>query len=220
MSWIYVIVSIVFSVLMLVITKVSFAKIFKSAAEQERETLVNDTNKMLGELGDMISKSDNLASKLQFNTVAIQCNEAESALAVEKEKLKSLEGDLKVAKKKMEEKEILQQELKTSKEEDDKELEELLASYEENSQKSRELEKVLAEQIKVLDDYSKDQSLSSVQRDFFIALNETLEESGSNLRSVITEYEQMFIRLSSLKQQLTDLEVEYSKLIESKISSS
>ena len=136
----------------------------------------------------------------------------------EKDKLEEIEKRLKVAKKKMEEKEILQQELKTSKEEDEKELQALLSDYEKNSSESRVLEKVLADQMKILEEHSRNQEYSNIQRDFFNTLNETLEESSSNLRSVITEYEQMYERLSALKKQLTDLEVEYAKLVESKLT--
>ena len=136
----------------------------------------------------------------------------------EKDKLEEIEKRLKVAKKKMEEKEILQQELKTSKEEDEKELQALLSDYEKNSSESRVLEKVLADQMKILEEHSRNQEYSNIQRDFFNTLNETLEESSSNLCSVITEYEQMYERLSALKKQLTDLEVEYAKLVESKLT--
>ena len=72
--------------------------------------------------------------------------------------------------------------------------------------------------MKILEEHSRNQEYSNIQRDFFNTLNETLEESSSNLRSVITEYEQMYERLSALKKQLTDLEVEYAKLVESKLT--
>ena len=217
MSWIITISLIFFSVLSVFVTKLVFSKFLNGSCENEKASLVKKTNESLKKLDSMFEKSDELISKLQLNTISIQYNEAQNLLTAQKERLEEVEASLKVAKKKMEEKEILQQELKTSKEEDEKELQLLLNDYEKNSNESRELEKVLANQMKALDDYAKNQEYSVVLRDFFNALNETLEESSSNLRSVISEYEQMYERLSALKQQLTDLEVEYSKLIESKL---
>ena len=195
-----------------------FLKFLNGSSENEKLALIKKTENSLKELKDSFKNIDELASKLQLNTVVIQLNETQSKMNEEKDKLEEIEKRLKVAKKKMEEKEILQQELKTSKEEDEKELQALLSDYEKNSSESRVLEKVLADQMKILEEHSRNQEYSNIQRDFFNTLNETLEESSSNLCSVITEYEQMYERLSALKKQLTDLEVEYAKLVESKLT--
>ena len=218
MSWLIVISLIVFSLILVFITKLVFLKFLNGSSENEKLALIKKTENSLKELKDSFKNIDELASKLQLNTVVIQLNEAQSKMNEEKDKLEEIEKRLKVAKKKMEEKEILQQELKTSKEEDEKELQALLSNYEKNSSESRVLEKVLADQMKILEEHSRNQEYSNIQRDFFNTLNETLEESSSNLCSVITEYEQMYERLSALKKQLTDLEVEYAKLVESKLT--
>lgn len=218
MSWLIVISLIVFSLILVFITKLVFLKFLNGSSENEKLALIKKTENSLKELKDSFKNIDELASKLQLNTVVIQLNETQSKMNEEKDKLEEIEKRLKVAKKKMEEKEILQQELKTSKEEDEKELQALLSDYEKNSSESRVLEKVLADQMKILEEHSRNQEYSNIQRDFFNTLNETLEESSSNLRSVITEYEQMYERLSALKKQLTDLEVEYAKLVESKLT--
>ena len=218
MSWLIVISLIIFSLILVFITKLVFLKFLNGSSENENLALIKKTEDSLNELKDSFKNIDELASKLQLNTVVIQLNEAQSKMNEEKDKLEEIEKRLKVAKKKMEEKEILQQELKTSKEEDEKELQALLSDYEKNSSESRVLEKVLADQMKILEEHSRNQEYSNIQRDFFNTLNETLEESSSNLRSVITEYEQMYERLSALKKQLTDLEVEYAKLVESKLT--
>ena len=218
MSWLLVISLIVFSLILVFITKLVFLKFLNGSSENEKLALIKKTENSLKELKDSFKNIDELASKLQLNTVVIQLNETQSKMNEEKDKLEEIEKRLKVAKKKMEEKEILQQELKTSKEEDEKELQALLSDYEKNSSESRVLEKVLADQMKILEEHSRNQEYSNIQRDFFNTLNETLEESSSNLCSVITEYEQMYERLSALKKQLTDLEVEYAKLVESKLT--
>ena len=218
MSWLIVISLIVFSLILVFITKLVFLKFLNGSSENEKLALIKKTENSLKELKDSFKNIDELASKLQLNTVVIQLNETQSKMNEEKDKLEEIEKRLKVAKKKMEEKEILQQELKTSKEEDEKELQALLSDYEKNSSESRVLEKVLADQMKILEEHSRNQEYSNIQRDFFNTLNETLEVSSSNLRSVITEYEQMYERLSALKKQLTDLEVEYAKLVESKLT--
>ena len=191
MSWIIVISLIFFSVISVFITRLVFSKFLNGSDESEKNSLIDKTKESLKNLNGKFEKSDELISKLQLNTISIQYNETQSLLESQKAKLEEVEASLKVVKKKMEEKEILQQELKTSKEEDEKELQILISNYEKNSNESRELEKVLADQMKALDDYAKNQEYSAVLRDFFNALNETLEESSSNLRSVITEYEQM-----------------------------
>ena len=218
MSWLIVISLIVFSLILVFITKLVFLKFLNGSSENEKLALIKKTENSLKELKDSFKNIDELASKLQLNTVVIQLNETQSKMNEEKDKLEEIEKRLKVAKKTMEEKEILQQELKTSKEEDEKELQALLSDYEKNSSESRVLEKVLADQMKILEEHSRNQEYSNIQRDFFNTLNETLEESSSNLCSVITEYEQMYERLSALKKQLTDLEVEYAKLVESKLT--
>ncbi|MGI6681496.1 MAG: hypothetical protein ACOX3T_08490 [Bdellovibrionota bacterium] len=217
MSWLIVILLITFTVILVFLTQVLFKKIFSGSIEKENSELIEKSKESVKELKEALEKKGEQVSKLQLHTVSIQCDETEAQIKDEKAKLETVDKELGVVKKRMDEKEILQQELKTSKEEDEKELQASIDNYEKNSKDSRELEKVLAEQMKVLDEYSKDQNIENIHRDFFNALNETLEESGGNLRNVITEYEQMMERIIALKQQLSDLEVEYTNLVEGKL---
>ncbi len=218
MNWIFVLIAIMISVIFVSITKIISSKFAKNSGEEERKQLVGDVKKSLDEIDSLLQGDDNYASKLQFNTISVQLNEANLMLDSQKEKLKGLEAELKTAQRKIDEKELIQQELKSSKEEDEEELDKLLNDYDKISEESRELEKELAEQIESLDKQRANFNLTSQQGDFLETLNETLEESAGNLRTLITEHEQMVNRLTEIKQQLGDLEGEYSKLVEKQLN--
>lgn len=218
MSWLFVVISIFITVLLVVFMKIFSVKIVKGISKEEKEKLIFMAKGSLEKINSLLEGNKDCASKLQLNTVTTQFNEVSRELSLEKEKLQGLEGELKVFQKKIDEKELIQQELKSSKEEDEKELEKLLADYNGISEEARKTEKELADQILSLDKQRENSELTSPQSNFLENLNETLEESAENLRTLITEHEQMVNRLTEIKQQLEDLENEYLKLVNKQLS--
>lgn len=218
MSWLFVVISIFITVLLVVFMKIFSVKIVKGISKEEKEKLIFMAKGSLEKINSLLEGNKDCASKLQLNTVTTQFNEVSRELSLEKEKLQGLEGELKVFQKKIDEKELIQQELKSSKEEDEKELEKLLADYNGISEEARKTEKKLADQILSLDKQRENSELTSSQSNFLENLNETLEESAENLRTLITEHEQMVNRLTEIKQQLEDLENEYLKLVNKQLS--
>ncbi len=218
MSWLFVVISIFITVLLVVFMKIFSVKIVKGISKEEKEKLIFMAKGSLEKINSLLEGNKDCASKLQLNTVTTQFNEVSRELSLEKEKLQGLEGELKVFQKKIDEKELIQQELKSSKEEDEKELEKLLAYYNGISEEARKTEKELADQILSLDKQRENSELTSSQSNFLENLNETLEESAENLRTLITEHEQMVNRLTEIKQQLEDLENEYLKLVNKQLS--
>ena len=59
--------------------------------------------------------------------------------------------------------------------------------------------------------------LTDAQKAVLQELSNTLTNSGSVLRDLLTEYESINERLNMLKLQLNDLEDEYTKLVEKQL---
>lgn len=216
----YIFLTILGSFLIIFVTKKIADKIVEGTGKGGQGALIEKVKESEKKLESLFEEQKDYATKSQIEYVAKQIDEATNTLQNTNNKLQELDNELNIMKKNIDEKEIVQQELKASKEQDERELEGLLSDYEKISGESCDLEKKLAVQISTLDDCTKEGELTNGQRDFLITLNETLEESAGNLRTLITEYEQMTNRITLLKDNLADLEAEYTKLVEKQLDNS
>jgi chromosome segregation ATPase len=135
----------------------------------------------------------------------------------EKATLVTVEKKLASAQKEVEAKEFQQQEVKAAKEEDENKLAELLSNFKDLSSESIELEQKLAQSMKNLDKILSEINVTEDQRAVLNNLNDSLTSAGSLLRELITESEMVNERLKVLKEQHSDLEEEYTRLVEQQL---
>lgn len=180
--------------------------------------------KVLGKIEEITAKLDeflkfggNFASQGQLDSVSKLLDEGRSDLSSQKASLKEIETKLDSAQKTVEEKESVQQELKSAREEDENRLKELLGRYEEVSSESIALEQRLAASLKNLDVILDEIDLTQDQKAVFEELQSAMTNSGSRLRDLLTEYETVNERLNVLQTQHSELEEEYTKLVEQQL---
>lgn len=194
-----------------------FKKKSSGAGGAEQQKKVAEINSLITELKSMGSYADAYASKAQLQTVMKQLDEARIAVETQKNQLKEIETKLDTAQKAVEEKETAQQELKSVNENEETKLAEILERYEQISQESIALEQQLALSMKNLDTIMSEVTLSDDQRATLEEFSNALVAAGSRLRDLITEYEVSKERLENLKTQHTDLEEEYTRLVEQQL---
>jgi predicted nuclease with TOPRIM domain len=59
--------------------------------------------------------------------------------------------------------------------------------------------------------------MTQSQREMFLGLQSTVEEAGARLRDLLMEYQTVNERLNMLRQQHSDLEEEYTRLVEQQL---
>ena len=193
---------------------VVFKKMAVGAVGAQRKQILTEIQQTQAELKTTLASIGDYVSKPQFDSIVQQSEKTKQDLASEKTRLGDIERKLDNAQKLVEEKETNQQEIKTAKEEEEQKVEELLARYAELSSESISLEQALAASMKALDPIMADASLNEEQKKILTELNEVMTTAGSRLRELITSYQQVNERLEMLKQQFSDLENEYTKLVE------
>lgn len=188
-----------------------------SVSGSETAELQSEIDNKSARLEELASKAKNYASKKQLNSLEQLLKQEEINLAGEKDRLKEVETRLEDAQKMVEGKESEQQELKTAHSEDEKKLQELLSAYEQISSESMSLEKKLAASLKNLEAIIAEAVLNEDQKAILTNMLNTLTEGSSRLRELITEYQAVNERLTTLNQQHKDLEDEYTKLVEQQL---
>lgn len=166
---------------------------------------------------NLMGGTTNKGSKAQLESVIRETQDLVAGLDSQQKLLKDVELKLDVAQKDVEIKEQTQQESKSSKEEDEIKLQELLASFGDISSESIALEQQLAQSMRNLDTLINEVPMTDDQKAMLTELSEVLVASGSRLRDLITDYQAVNERLEGLKQQHTDLEDEYTKLVEQQL---
>jgi chromosome segregation ATPase len=188
-----------------------------SSVGAEKEALISQIPGLLKELEGLLAKSENYASRPQFEALTKMAETTQAELTKEKNSLKETETRLDRAQQSVEEKESVQQELKTSREEDDQKLQELLERYNDVSTESIELEQHLAASMKNLDSLLGEADLTPDQTAFFQELSNAMTNASSRLRDLLLEHNTVRDRLELLRQQHKDLEEEYTRLVEQQL---
>lgn len=192
-------------------------KMLGRGSSQEIEQLNSKITEVTDQLMQLGQSSTDLASKAQLDNLTKMLDEVKSDLANENWRLKEIESKLDSAQKTVEGKEAQQQEIKSAKEEDEVKLAELLANYQDISGESIALEQKLAASLKSLDSMMSEVAITADQKTLLTELSEALSSAGSRLRDLLTEYEKVHERLEALKMQHTELEEEYTKLVEQQL---
>lgn len=165
----------------------------------------------------MLTGVEELVSKAQLENIQKLHEAAQVAFDAQKKLLKEIEDRLGKAQKDIEVKEAHHQDVKTSKAEDEAKLQALLQRYQALSSEAVSLEQELATSLKDLDSLMSSIPMTDSQKAAFALLSESLTESGSRLRDLLTEYKTVNERLEGLQAQLLDLETEYTRLIEQQL---
>ena len=169
------------------------------------------------QIAELLKSKDSYIGANQFDFIRKQAGEILASLDGERSRLKEIEQKLDGAQKLVETKEAQQQEIKSAKEEDLIKLQELLVNYEDISRESMELEQKLASSLKNLDSILTEVEMTQSQREMFLGLQSTVEEAGARLRDLLMEYQTVNERLNMLRQQHSDLEEEYTRLVEQQL---
>lgn len=176
-----------------------------------------DVRKIHSDFENIVNGVDDLVSEAQLENVQKQHEAAQVAFDAQKKLLKDIEDKLGKAQKDIEVKEAHHQDVKTSKAEDEAKLQALLQRHQALANEAISLEQELATSLKDLDSLMSSIPMTDSQKAAFALLSETLTESGSRLRDLLTEYKTVNDRLEGLQAQLLDLETEYTRLIEQQL---
>jgi chromosome segregation ATPase len=188
-----------------------------SAMVGQRQELDAQIAEVGADIEKLLVYKDSYASRLQYQQLAGTLSSLKADLENDREKLKGLESKLDEAQTTVELKESHQQEVKSSHEEDEEKLESLMDQYQAISDESIALEQDLAQSMKNLDALMADVNFSEEHKEILDALSEALSMAGETLRNLLTDYQSVNERLTLLREQHTDLEDEYTKLVEQQL---
>jgi chromosome segregation ATPase len=195
------------------------AKKFGGGATKEQiATLTAEAAQLDSLISSATASSEGRFSKAQLARLVEQTEEFVQGLESQKQLIKELEARLDQAQKDVEAKEGEQQEMKSSKEEDEKRLLEITTAYDSYSSQSVSLEHQLAASLKNLDTMLVEVPMTPDQKAVFQELSSTMTSASSRLRDLFVDYQAVHERLEGLKSQHTDLEEEYTKLVEQQLS--
>jgi len=183
----------------------------------QKDSMLHEIENLNKAIEKSIQSTDKFCSKGQLDAVTDQLQEVQSSLAGQKELLKEVEKRLEQAQKTIEEKEAYHQALKSAKAEDEEKVAGLLARYDDIAAESISLEQKLATSMKSLDQMLAELQLTQEQVIAFQDVQNALTDTSSQLRQLYLEYEGMKQRIDTLMNQLEDLEVEYTKLVEQQL---
>lgn len=194
---------------------------FRSRVQSTARKDVDTAQEQLGQqttlLREQLQYVESYAPRSFFDQVQAQVEATRVDLTKETEGLKETESKLDKAQRDVEERETKHQEIKTAREEDEAKLAELIAQYDEKSGEAIALEHKLAASLKNLDVIMAEASTTPEVKAVFQDLSAALTSAGSQLRDLITEYNQLNERLQMLRSQHDDLEEEYTKLVEQQL---
>lgn len=217
MTWIVTIVASLAGAAALIVGTLHLRKSAGAADTSGIDALSAEIAQRQDALEDMAARAKTLAPRSQFEALLNQLEEVNSEIANENWRLKEIESKLDNAQKLVEAKESEQQEVKSAREDDERKLAELMESFQSMSDESIALEQRLAASMKNLDQILSELDLNDDQKAMLNELSEALLAAGSRLRDLITEYGNVNERLKALKQQHSELEEEYTKLVEQQL---
>ena len=192
----------------------------KSAAAtivEQRKALDKQIASVDAELETLLQYRDSYASAAQYKQLASTLEALRNELEGDKEKLKGLESKLDELQTTVELKESHQQEVKSSRDEDEERLEKLMEDYQAISDESVDLEQQLAQSMRNLDAVMGEVDFTDEHKAMVDELSEALSLAGETLRNLLTDYQAVNERLTLLREQHTDLEDEYTKLVEQQL---
>jgi chromosome segregation ATPase len=187
------------------------------ASDQEMAVLRDEARSLEESLIEALGDNDRFASKGQIQHLTKQTEEFLDASAKQQEILSELTERIDSIRSDVQRREAEQQELRALKAEDEAKIAQVLASYNESSTESVALEQRLAESLRSLDTMSGEIKMSADQRAVFQELSNAMTSASAQLRDVIVDYQNANERLEGLKTRFSDLEKEYSRLVEQQL---
>jgi chromosome segregation ATPase len=188
------------------------------ANDDDFTRLTEESRELENKLIDTLSDNNKLASQGQLETLKERTSGFLDALSKQREQLQSITERLDKIRGDVERRETEQQELRALKEEDDAAIQTTLTSYNESSEESLALEQKLAESLRSLDAMSGEVKMTADQQAVFQELSNALTQASAQLRDVIVDYQAANERLSNLRTRFSDLEREYTKLVEQQLA--
>ena len=182
-----------------------------------QEDIISEIKKSEKALTQFIKNKDSFASKLQMETLIKMTQDIEAELKSTQDGLKEIGIKLDTQQEAIEKKEAQQQELKSINLNEEEKLKFILASYNSVSQEATNFEHRIGVALNKIDDLIQDQSLDANQKDIVEKLAKVLSSTGTLLRNLITEYGSINSRIEQILQQQTDLEDEYTRLVEQQL---
>jgi chromosome segregation ATPase len=188
------------------------------ASDEEMMVLRQESQELENKLVENLSENHRYASKGQIASLQEQAESFLTAVSEQLGRLESLSNRLDQTRADVERREQEQQEVRALKEEDETAIAQALANYTESSSESVNLEQKLAESLRNLDAMSGEIKMSADQQAVFSELSNALTSASAQLRDVIIDYQNAHERLANLKERFSDLEQEYTKLVEQQLA--
>lgn len=218
METIYIGLSVIISLIAVAGSIFAGKKLAGGATKEQIQVLAAEAQQLQAQLSASGSSAEGRFSNGQLTRLREQAEEFVLALEGQKQLIKDLEARLEKAQKDIEVKESEQQEMKSAKEEDEKKLSEITAAYDTYSSQSVSLEHELAASLKNLDTMMVEVPMTADQKAVFQELSTALTTASARLRDLLVDYQSVYERLEGLKSQHSDLEEEYTKLVEQQLS--
>ena len=218
MEAIAIVIAIALSVGAVILAYVLGIRSVGKAADQEMTELREESRKLEEQLVETLSENNRFASTKQLEDLINQTKRFFESVEQQRSEVDSISEKLEHTRSEVQRREQDLQDLRALKEEDEVAIGQSLASYNDSSTESVSLEQRLAESLRSLDAMSGEIKMSADQQAVFQELSNSLTSASAQLRDVIIDYQNANERLSNLKSRFTDLEREYSKLIEQQLA--
>ncbi len=215
----YVVASIILAALGLFAAFTLSKRLAGRATDETIANLRSESDELEAQMIGLLSNINQVASKGQIQTLTTQTERFIAALKEQKDNLQETEIRLTKAQQNVIQRELSQQEIKTARQEDEKVLLEVMTNYQDFSTQSVALEHKLAQTLRTLDAMVAENPMSPDQRAVFQELTNALTTASAQLRDVIVDYQSVHERLSAMRSQYTDLENEYTKLVDLQLGS-
>jgi len=189
-----------------------------AASDEDAAQLREESRVLENKLVETLSEAGHVASKSQVEFLRQQCDAFRQAVAEQEKSLVDLVERVDQTRNGVQSKEGEQQELRAMKEEDEAAINTTLARYSEFSTESLSLEQKLAESLRTLDVMTSEIQMTTDQQAVFAELSNALTQASAQLRDVIIDYQNANDRLRNLSSRFTDLENEYSKLVDQQLA--
>jgi chromosome segregation ATPase len=193
-------------------------KVGVQASDEQAAQLREESAQLESKLVETLSNVDTYASKAQLAFIKKQAEVFQEAIKDQQATLSSLVERVDRTRVDVQSRENNLQEIRAMKEEDQVAITQSLASYTESSAESLSLEQKLAESLRTLDAMTSEIQMTSDQQAVFSELSNALTQASAQLRDVIIDYQTANERLLNLHSRFTDLENEYSKLVEAQLA--
>lgn len=190
---------------------------FQGDNEQAAQ-LREESRQLEAKLVETLADAQSAASKSQVEFLRKQCESYRAMVAEQQQAFVALAERIEQVRTEVQTKEEAQRELRVMDQEDQAAISETITVYNECSTESVALEQRLAESLRTLDSMASEVKMTSGQQAIFAELSNALTQASAQLRDVIIDYQTAHERLTALSSRFSDLEAEYSKLIEQQLA--